>query len=1074
MMSDSDDTDVLLLIPPDLFNVPSSDSDDSSDSSSCTASKSGVVSQLIDHVQSLESRISAIELKDSFDNTLDHSQVLSSDLNMNSRQTLPRTRFSVSQNSSSQSTPNKFSQCLSLPPTPSLIQHQHHTNKSHPSAKSYVNDQHSSSNTHVWNEHDNSVSHPGSVLSQPVPQNGNPLHVGNGSGKESYSGQSYALNTHGESVDSNSHKSPPALNSLPNILADHPNLELKPIKDMSLSEVEEFLREIEARDRMHIVSNGNYEQAADARNSFNKQVIPHSKENQNQKKVMEQQKSKFSINGYSSSQDTPYQSDRGKKKDVADSVMHNDSSFSSFDTEKIMDDFKTWTPSIQLEMSNSHISLTDQINFDDNEKNSMVVPKSSDQRFTKSEMKNLIPSHSEAAINDKRDNVQSYLDSTSLSKFVNGLTKSQTILSSSSVNQDPLIESCKSCPSIFKAPSAISNPVDYSVKKFETSKSIVSNSAEQNCSNSVNSTPKRNQRPQRLLTLSDFWNNDSSRTVEDQLKIKLEEERFRREHCEQLIQDLQKKLLEQQEKVAVAIRVDNEKNSLLVKLQVSWKRMKQRLCELESEQDNLQRVLKSVTDKHQLEINEYQEQIKTCKEEISKALNLATGYKEKSDSLTQEKADLLKSHAEELQNCRSCIQEADIKYEEMKLRHQELQEKIQQKDEVLKTVQQDLNRELMKSGEVRAEMAVVHKALDTCETELTILRQERENLQLKLKEEMSRNNILEQSKASLVDALDEANKAEKQAKNDLRMMTEQQEKLRAELREVYQKQVDDVVQKKLQEFQNQLDSAETVYQNELEAKQRAIAECAARKIKSVIDKHQLEINLVEEKHREEKRLFGIKLDQALQKSSLLEAQLSTYRKSKNQIAEQLHCMMQKQWQQALLIISGGNVENLPSLQKLGVDKLFEVPNELNLDMVPNHCSTLHAEPTKLEMQKCGSPRNTQTRQIQNESLVTLTSSNDTPLTSRKESKDDLRKYIKMILDMQQSKENYSRHKFLNGSPPSSIKDNSNQQKDGSTSNDANSSWQPISEISMHDTSEYLSVPQKFNFKGDKSQKPPWK
>lgn len=64
-MSESDDTDVLLLIPPDLFVVPSSDTDDSD----CRADigynrRTGVVSEILEHVQSLETRISAIESKD--------------------------------------------------------------------------------------------------------------------------------------------------------------------------------------------------------------------------------------------------------------------------------------------------------------------------------------------------------------------------------------------------------------------------------------------------------------------------------------------------------------------------------------------------------------------------------------------------------------------------------------------------------------------------------------------------------------------------------------------------------------------------------------------------------------------------------------------------------------------------------------------------------------------------------------------------------------------------------------------------------------------------------------------------
>lgn len=67
-------------------------------------------------------------------------------------------------------------------------------------------------------------------------------------------------------------------------------------------------------------------------------------------------------------------------------------------------------------------------------------------------------------------------------------------------------------------------------------------------------------------------------------------------------------------------------------------------------------------------------------------------------------------------------------------------------------------------------------------------------------------------------------------------MNQQQDKIKAELREIYQKQVDDVVKSKLQEFQTQLDTAEASFQTEFETRQRAIAECAARKIKSVIDK----------------------------------------------------------------------------------------------------------------------------------------------------------------------------------------------------------------------------------------------
>lgn len=77
---------------------------------------------------------------------------------------------------------------------------------------------------------------------------------------------------------------------------------------------------------------------------------------------------------------------------------------------------------------------------------------------------------------------------------------------------------------------------------------------------------------------------------------------------------------------------------------------------------------------------------------------------------------------------------------------------------------------------------------------------------------------------------------QKLAKDETKSIAEEKEKIRAELQEVYQKQVDEVVKAKLQEFQTQLDNAESEFLEELKTRQQVIAECAARKIKDVMDK----------------------------------------------------------------------------------------------------------------------------------------------------------------------------------------------------------------------------------------------
>lgn len=227
-----------------------------------------------------------------------------------------------------------------------------------------------------------------------------------------------------------------------------------------------------------------------------------------------------------------------------------------------------------------------------------------------------------------------------------------------------------------------------------------------------------------------------------------------------MIQELQKRLLEQQEKVAVAVRVDNEKNVLISQFHTAWSKLKQQVEILETEHKNAQVNLRDVTEKHQSETSEFQTQIKRLERELSKALDLAAGYKEKSDTTTKEKIDLLKSHADELESYKSLVQEAENRYEHLKTEFNMLLQKNQQNEETVRTVQSELNKERLKGSEVRNEMTHIHKALDTCEAELTVLRQEKENLQLKLKEEINRNSILEQKNSSLLASIDEAKKSE--------------------------------------------------------------------------------------------------------------------------------------------------------------------------------------------------------------------------------------------------------------------------------------------------------------------------
>lgn len=491
-----------------------------------------------------------------------------------------------------------------------------------------------------------------------------------------------------------------------------------------------------------------------------------------------------------------------------------------------------------------------------------------------------------------------------------------------------------------------------------------------------------------LLSLDDFWNPDVNKSENELLKIKLEEEKFRREHCEQVIQELQKKLLEQQEKVAVAIAIDKEKKQMITQYQKLLNKFKEQWLTLENDYKKLQDNLSDNTLKYKNEINELELKLKNEDKEKLKSIDTAIEYKDKYETVMREKINLLESHENELENYKKFVTEAEARYEQLKNNYDKLLEKNVQLEESSGNYQQELSNERLKASKIRDEMSHIHKALDTCGAELSVLRQEKENLQLRLKEEKDRCTIMDRKRTDLLEEINCLRKNEQVSKDEIKSIISQHEEKRTELRDIYQKQVEDVVQVKLKEFQLQLDTAEVAFQNELETKQRVIAECAARKIKTIIDKHQEEIKLLEERYNEEKRLHEIRYSKINNKAVMLEAQLNSQEAAKSRIAEQLHTLMEKQWKQAMQIISPGIQDNYDIIDRKRDEKnIIKYKN--------NHCD--YSEPVKLHGQSSNHKNyNYLHQEQQEESLVGFTSTDHSPGSKLMDSQDELKRCIQSV------------------------------------------------------------------------------
>ncbi|XP_069699894.1 putative leucine-rich repeat-containing protein DDB_G0290503 isoform X2 [Periplaneta americana] len=432
-----------------------------------------------------------------------------------------------------------------------------------------------------------------------------------------------------------------------------------------------------------------------------------------------------------------------------------------------------------------------------------------------------------------------------------------------------------------------------------------------------------------LLSLSDLWGKDGSSSTSymnddyGNVRLKLEEEKYRRQHCERLIQQLQIRLLEEQQKLAVAVRVDRGKDQAILQLKDAWTRLVHHWKELEEQRHSLASILQNEREIYQKQEREIAHKLKRLETELSTALDLAQGYKDKVDTLEKEKLELIERNNNEIKKIGEKIEKREKELHEAKQLNCQI---VEQKEESLKKMKQaeeDAQKERKLLIETQKELENLHKKLDTFEAEVAALKEEKETLQLKLKEEKGRITILDQQKKSLQTTLDENKKKEKSLREEMKLLTAQSEKIKVELREYYQEQLEVVVRDKLREFQEQLDAAEVSLHKELEQREHAITDLASRQVKQISEKHQMEVQLLEEKHSEELQLYKLQLAQAMNQITELETKLQGYNSRKSELVEKLHSVMETQWQEALRIISGNSplVSHNSELLKLqgGID-----------------------------------------------------------------------------------------------------------------------------------------------------------
>ncbi|CAH0723501.1 unnamed protein product, partial [Brenthis ino] len=407
-----------------------------------------------------------------------------------------------------------------------------------------------------------------------------------------------------------------------------------------------------------------------------------------------------------------------------------------------------------------------------------------------------------------------------------------------------------------------------------------------------------------LLSLSELWSEKPDRG-EKVDSIKLEEERLKREHCEAMIQQLQRKLLEQQEKLAVAIKVDRAKDAAINKLKEAWLRLTGSLDKAEERHRTALDKMCREVDNFKMVAGDAQKKTSHFETELYKALDLAHDYQEKCKQLTNEKKELQENLDKIVINRDEAIKLKEKEIEVLKENYETVMRLNKQSTDCVKNLEDALEKERSDHEQAKCKANDLNNKLQSVNEEKSLIQQECDILKNKVNEERSRSNILEHQLCDSQNQVSELLKKCDTFENETKILKKHLELQKVELKNHYQQQLEDAVLGKLQEFQKQLELAERDMEMASRNKELHIVDTFNKQIVRIEEQHKLEVNVLEEKQKEEIKLYRLQLAQASEKIGLLESKLESYRRRRGEIASQLHGVMEAQWRQALRILTSG-------------------------------------------------------------------------------------------------------------------------------------------------------------------------
>lgn len=303
------------------------------------------------------------------------------------------------------------------------------------------------------------------------------------------------------------------------------------------------------------------------------------------------------------------------------------------------------------------------------------------------------------------------------------------------------------------------------------------------------------------------------------------------------------------------------------------------------------------------------------KDEIIRRLKANEGLDVENERLKQK----IKTFEQEMQNTAGLINRYQTKNEMLELKIENLTSNCKEMSDLSKKQIQDLETRLSNSTKIEKELyAEIEELKIKC-------REEKENF-IKEKNERSRldreiTNLKSQLRQAKDDKVKLMEKHEqemqasdiKQKKIFNNMMNEFNEKerklvkeldiQRAAIKSYYQAQLESALEEKVKEFQEQLEKFQYEIRIDAEEREKASNERVMHQMDMIIRKNEEEIDLIKQKCSEEVDLYRIQLINASKTIESLESKLQEYQSRRQNIADNLHSIMETQWKKILDVLT---------------------------------------------------------------------------------------------------------------------------------------------------------------------------